>query len=128
LAKGQGDAYGRALNTMEKMDDHGLAKRVGDFELEYVLDDAEGLYVFCGEDLEWREPSDANLHVEIVVRDAADGRFVPGLTVYVTLYDQMGKEIGTYHHLFLWHPSRATIGRTAGATPSRPWSSLPASR
>src|SRR6266542_5903610 len=54
--------------------------------------------------LEWHDSQDENAHIEVVVRDAADGRFIPGLTVYATLLDRAGTEIGTHQQPFLWHP------------------------
>jgi uncharacterized protein involved in high-affinity Fe2+ transport len=61
--------------------------------------------------LEWHEPADENAHVEVVVRDAADGRFIPGLTVYTTLLDSSGQAIGTHQQPFLWHPWLYHYGR-----------------
>ncbi|MCL4302561.1 MAG: iron transporter [Anaerolineae bacterium] len=46
-----------------------------------------------------------------MVRDAADGRFIPGLTVYATLLDSAGREIGTHQQPFLWHPWLYHYGR-----------------
>ena len=61
--------------------------------------------------LEWRDPQNENAHVEVVVRDAADGRFLPGLTVYATLIDHNGIEIATHQQPFLWHPWLYHYGR-----------------
>jgi uncharacterized protein involved in high-affinity Fe2+ transport len=60
---------------------------------------------------EWEEPGDTNAHVEVAVCDAADGRFVPALTVYATLIDSSGKEIGTHQQPFLWRPTLYHYGR-----------------
>jgi len=64
----------------------------------------EGLYYPIHDRLEWQEPAEQNAHVEISVCDARDGRFIPGLTVLVTLVDSKGKTIGTHQQPFLWHP------------------------
>jgi hypothetical protein len=42
---------------------------------------------------------------------ATDGRFIPGLTVYATLLDQNGNELGTHQQPFLWHPWLYHYGR-----------------
>lgn len=44
--------------------------------------------------------------------DGADKRFVPELMVHVTLEDDRGKEVGTYHLPFLWHPTMYHYGRS----------------
>ena len=61
--------------------------------------------------LEWQDPQSENLHVEVAVRDRADGRFVPGLTVHATLIDAAGREVGTHRQPFLWHPWLYHYGR-----------------
>ncbi len=49
--------------------------------------------------------------MEVAVRDAADGRFIPGLEVTVTLRDQAERELGTAIQPFLWHPWLYHYGR-----------------
>ena len=46
-----------------------------------------------------------------LVRDGADGRFVPGLSVSATLIDADGNEVGTHEQPFLWHPWLYHYGR-----------------
>src|SRR5205823_4373556 len=48
---------------------------------------------------------------EVSVRDGADGRFIPGLTVVATLIGPDGQEIGTHEQPFLWHPWLYHYGR-----------------
>ena len=45
------------------------------------------------------------------MRDAGDGRFLPGLTVHATLVDARGEEVGTHVQPFLWHPWLFHYGR-----------------
>jgi hypothetical protein len=52
----------------------------------------------------WADAEGANCRVDVVVCDAADGRFVPELWVAVTLIDSGGEEIGAFRQPFLWHP------------------------
>ena len=44
-----------------------------------AVEEAEGMYVPKDGALEWQEPGDRNAHVEVAVRDAAEGRLIPGL-------------------------------------------------
>ncbi len=44
------------------------------------------------------------MHVEVSVRDAGDGRFVPGVRVLATLVDADGTEVGTHEQPLMWHP------------------------
>lgn len=54
--------------------------------------------------LEWQEPSEENVHVEVSVRDAADNRFIPGLDVSVRLLGDAGEEVAAGTLPMLWHP------------------------
>jgi hypothetical protein len=62
--------------------------------------------------LEWHEPSEGkNCHVEIAVRDRADGRFIPDLDIEVTLSAEGGGEVGMHRQPFIWHPWLWPYGR-----------------
>ncbi len=61
--------------------------------------------------LEWEEPQEENVHVEVAVRDVSDRRFIPALEVYATLIDEEGEEVGTHRQLYLWHPWLYHYGR-----------------
>lgn len=112
MAKEQGDAFERAVKHMTtKEADAGAEKRAGDYLVGFAVEHAEGMYHFEDGKLNWQEPQNENLHVEVVVRDAADGRFIPGLTVHATLVDANGKEVGTHLQPFLWHPWLYHYGR-----------------
>jgi hypothetical protein len=104
LAKEQGDIYRKTMKYMVTEVAHGEIKREGDIEIGYAVENAEGLYYPIHNDFEWQEPEEHNAHIEIAVCDARDGRFIPGLTVIVTLTDPSGKVIGTHQQPFLWHP------------------------
>lgn len=112
LARAQGDAYGDAVAHMATaVAQDGGEQRAGDYWIGYAVEDAEGMYEWRGGELVWREPGETNLHVEITVRDAGDGRFVPGARVLVTLIDPVGEELGTHEHPLLWHPMIYHYGR-----------------
>lgn len=110
LGRKQGDALTAAVRA--KNEEAGTdIQRAGDYEIILTVEPAEGLYHWRDTGLVWEEPGDENAHVEVVVRDAADGRFVPGLTVTVTLTGQDGREVGTWQQPFIWHPWLYHYGR-----------------
>ncbi len=112
LAKAEGDAYGRTLRHMtQEIADDGGEKAAGDYLVGYAIEEAEGMYRYVDGQLRWEEPEEENLHIEVAVRDGADGRFIPGLTVYATLIDGHGTEVGTHQQPFLWHPYLFHYGR-----------------
>ena len=111
LARAQGEAFGRSVEHMTQQEAHGAEIRAGDYLIGYAVEKAEGMYSLVDGELAWHNPTDENVHVEVVVRDGADGRFVPGLTVYATLVDGKGNELGTHQQPFLWHPWLYHYGR-----------------
>lgn len=111
LAREQGETFGRAVRHMTEKEAHGAEQQAGDYLVGYAVEDAEGMYHLEGGDLVWHNPQDENAHIEIVVRDAADGRFIPGLRVHVTVVDQGGHELGTHQQELLWHPWLYHYGR-----------------
>jgi Fe2+ transport protein len=113
LAVAQGDALQRALEAMDEESDSGvLTALAGDYEIGIAVEEAEGMWHRRDGELAWADPGgDENCHVEVCVRDAADGRFVPGLEVHVTLLGADGDELGTARQPFLWHPWLHHYGR-----------------
>ncbi len=112
LARAQGAALEAALEAMDRESDSGVhRKRAGDYEVAVAVEEAEGVWTRRDGDLEWRDPQEANCHVEVCLRDAADGRFVPGLRVVVTLVSPDGDIVGTHEQPFLWHPWLYHYGR-----------------
>lgn len=111
LAVNQGAAFERALTAMTMEKAPGAEKRAGDYIVGYAVERAEGLYHLRNGQLHWDERKEENAHIEVVVRDASDGRFIPGLTVYATLIDSAGNDVGTHQQPFLWHPWLYHYGR-----------------
>jgi Fe2+ transport protein len=112
LASAQGAAFAAALKHMATfVADDGREVQEGEYLVAYAVEEAEGLYHFRRGKLEWHQPTKENVHVEVVIRDAADGRFIPGLKVFATLIDEKGHEIGTHEQAFLWHPWLYHYGR-----------------
>lgn len=105
LAAAEGAAYGRALEHMTgEVAKDGGEQRAGDYLVGYAIEDAEGMYHWTGDGLEWHNPQDENVHLEVAVRDAADGRFVPGVSVQATLVTPSGEKLGPYPQELVWHP------------------------
>lgn len=107
LAAEEGDAYQESIRYMvEEVAHTGGMTEAGDFTVAFAQEGAEGMYHFRGEgELEWVAPdADENCHLEVVVADAADGRFVPEVDVKATLVPEDGEEIGPVEVPFVWHP------------------------
>jgi len=105
FAREQGESYRRALDHMiESVAHDGGRQPAGQYIVGYAVEEAEGMYMWEDGKLVWHDPEEENLHVEIAVCDASDGRFVPALTVTGTLVDPDGNELGTHEHPLLWHP------------------------
>lgn len=112
LAREQGEAYGRALEYMTGTVAHDGGQRpAGEYLVGYAVEEAEGMYEWADGDLVWHGPGESNVHVEVAVRDAGDGRFVPGLRVQATLIDPQGHEVGSHEQPLLWHPMIYHYGR-----------------
>ena len=112
FARAQGDALEAALQAMDRESDSGVHRqRVGDYEVAVAVEEAEGIWSRSDGTLEWTDPEETNCHVEVCLRDAADGRFVPGLRVVVTLVSPQGEMVGTHEQPFLWHPWLYHYGR-----------------
>lgn len=108
LAREEGAATQKALEYMlHQQAVAGEETRAGDYLVAYAVEYAEGYYARTGADFKYLRTDDSaetNVHVEVCVRDGADGRFIPGLTVYATLIDAQGRELGTKREPFMWHP------------------------
>lgn len=112
LARAQGAAYGEALKHMAQEVAHdGGEQPAGEYLIGYAVEEAEGMYRWEDGELVWQEPGDTNAHIEVTVRDAGDGRFIPGVRVLATLVDPDGNEVGTHEQPLLWHPMLYHYGR-----------------
>ena len=104
-AREQGDAFDRTISYMtDQVAQRGEKRRAGEYIVGYAIEKAEGLYHLRHGKLQWVEPGKENIHIEIVVCDGADGRFIPGLNVWVTITGEDGQDIGSKIQPFLWHP------------------------
>lgn len=112
LARREGMLFLESLRHMvEVAADSGAMKTEGDYIIACAIEAADGMYMWQDGTLHWTEPAAENIHVEVVVADAGDGRFVPGLKVYALLIGPEENQIGPYEQPFLWHPTMFHYGR-----------------
>ena len=113
MAKAEGAAYQKSLDYMvNEVADIGGKKRAGDYLIGFAQERAEGMYMLKGEgQLEWEGVGKENCHLEVSVSDAADGRFIPYLTVYATLTPETGEAVGPIEIPFVWHPGVYHYGK-----------------
>lgn len=113
LARKAGDAYLEAADHMiESVAETGARTETGDYVVGFAQEEAEGMYQMDGGSLTWEEPAqEENCHLEVLVASAADGRFLPGLTVRATLERDDGSTVGPLEIPFVWHPGLYHYGR-----------------
>jgi hypothetical protein len=109
LARRQGAAFGEAMHAMN-VESGAWIQRAGEYEIAIVVEKAEGLWRMDDGELRWHEPTNENAHIEVVVRDGADGRFIPGPGVHVAIETAGGQPVGTHQQPFL-HPWLYHYGR-----------------
>lgn len=95
----------------DEVADDGGETRAEDYVISYAVEEAEGMYDWLDGELVRQNPEETNTHLEVAVRDASDGRLVPGARVTVTMIGPDGTEVGTEHHPLLWHPMVYHYGR-----------------
>lgn len=104
LATDQGETYELALEKMKEEDVHASIE-FEDYIISVCCEKAEGMYMQHDNDLRWMIPHrEDNQHVEIVVQDKDDKRFLPGLNIFCTLYNEKMEEIAILNIPFIWHP------------------------
>lgn len=108
LAREEGEAIIRPLTSiLHSAGTSGSQQRAGDYNVAVVVGAAKGAWRAQNRKLSYDEPS-INIgpvaHIDVSIRDATTGRFVPGLKVRLTILDSHRKEIDTYYMPFMWHP------------------------
>ena len=113
LAREAGDAYQRMVRYfLEHIADNGATTTQGDYRIGIAVEKAEPLWRHCGGELTLDEPAKtANQHLEVIVTDAGDGRFIPELDIVATLFADDGSTVGAWDLPFLWHPTMFHYGR-----------------
>ena len=111
-SKTEGDAYRTSVTYMAtRVANDGATKEAGDYLVGYAQEEAEGMYHLEEEgDFEFVEPDEENAHLEIVVADRGDGRFVPYCDVEATL-ERDGETVGPEEIPFVWHPGVYHYGK-----------------
>lgn len=104
LAQEQGIAAEQALAWLRhRASLPGGELAAGEYRVAYTLSAPRGAYVLEQGQLRWRPPA-GNAHLGIHVRDGADGRIVPGLTVRATVLNSDGKPLFTRVMPYGWDP------------------------
>ena len=105
-ARDQGNAVRQELDWVRAHEAAASAEMaVGQYRLAYAITPA---LPYAEPDASGRlvrhEPAPGEVHLGVIVRDAADGRVVPGLAVRATLVDAGGRTLDTRPLLFGWYP------------------------
>ena len=108
LARREGTAMDRPLRDLARRTDvSGSQIRSGDYEVAVVVQRARGYWEARDGKLRYRR-ADNNVgpiaHIDVSIRDATTGRFLPDLKVRATVLNSRNKEIDTYVLPFMWHP------------------------
>jgi uncharacterized protein involved in high-affinity Fe2+ transport len=108
LSRREGAALERPLLEMfSSVAVNGEQTRAGDYLVVVAVERAEGYWMPMGKDIAYNivesQSAAHNGHVEVGVRDARTGRFLPGLNLTATVLDG-DRTIGTKHEPFMWHP------------------------
>ncbi len=97
------DPYGQALVRLAG--EGAVTGRAGDYLVVVLPDRPSGRYESVDARLTWRSPApDVTVRVDVAVADAIDGRFVPGLTIYVAA-ERNGRTYAAQQCPFRWHPT-----------------------
>jgi hypothetical protein len=106
----EGGNYLRMLDAMLESA-AGRKQQAGDYWIAYAVEPAQGLYRLQDGHWQWVEPTTENTHIQIMVADRYDGRFIPELEIYAVLFDPDHNEIGERRQYFHWHPELHHYGR-----------------
>jgi uncharacterized protein involved in high-affinity Fe2+ transport len=100
LARDQGDAAAAEVRWLLR---NTLAAEMpaGEYHIAYAFTAPKGWWAPEDSGLAWHDPS-GNAHLAVYVRDGADGRPVPGLTVRTTLLDPAGRPADARELPFGW--------------------------
>lgn len=105
-ATAQGHAYESALNEMRR-EATSDSQEVGDFIITIACEKADGMYYSNGsnDDLIWKGPENSeNQHIDVIVQDRKDQRFIPHLDISCSLLNEHRTPIVKLKPAFGWHP------------------------
>jgi Fe2+ transport protein len=116
LARDEGEAVDRPLTALiAGPDASGSQVRSGDYKVAVVVQQDRGYWEARNGKLSYVNPDSSvgpTVHIDVIVRDATTGRFVPGLRLRATILNSRKKEIDTYTLPFMWHPWMNHYGLT----------------
>ena len=118
----EGDAYRTSVTYMAtRVANDGGTTEAGDYLVGYAQEEAEGMYHLRGEgEFEFVEPDGENCHLEVIVADRGDGRFVPYCTVEARL-EREDETVGPFEVPFVWHPGVHHYGRNVEVPEGGDW-------
>lgn len=105
-ARDQGNAVTREFDWVREHEAVASAEMaVGEYRVAYAITPAlPYAEPDAGGRLVRHDPRPGEVHLGVVVRDAADGRLVPGLAVRVTLVDASGRAVDARPLPYGWYP------------------------
>ncbi len=78
----------------EEISAEGGEKDVGEYEIGYIVEPAEGWWQGDPGDLSWRDPAPAETnHIEILPFDAETGLLIPYMEITLTVLDESGERV-----------------------------------
>lgn len=107
LARKEGAAVALSLDkALREPGSKGYRRRSGDYNVTVIVKQASSFWDMQDGELVYSVPDSGvpTHHIDVSVRDAASGRFVPGLNVRATLLNSRKRETGTFIFPFMWHP------------------------
>jgi hypothetical protein len=81
-------------------------KRTGDYIVTVAFENARGQYVKqTNGEIDWEDPAQFGMfHVEVIVQDRDDKKFIPHLDVFVRIYDKNNELVTESSAPYIWHP------------------------
>lgn len=114
LASREGEILGRQITQgMKAAESRGVQVSSGDYRVAVTVQPARGYWKGADHTVSYVKADTSTgrvAHVDVTIRDAASGRFIPDLSVRAKLTNSRGKELGTYAMPFMWHPWSSHYG------------------
>ena len=85
----------------------GAQVRSGDYRIAVVVTRGHGYWEVHDEKLSYRQPvsrAGRVMHIDVSIRDATTGRFIPDMHVQAAIVDSRNRTIGNYELPMTWHP------------------------
>ena len=122
LARSEGGASDRSLTELLRSAGvSGSQARSGDYRVTVLVQRPRGLWQVRDGGLRYVDP-DGNAgpaaHIDVVVQEAASGRFVQDLKLRATILDSRRKKTGSYTLPMMWHPWMNHYGLTVSVPAS----------